>query len=108
MWLVALLVNSNTLDEMSAVWRHICIVLSSPNQNDQYKISISTLSKMADDMDGDPEKTNFVFQTVSVSQKGQCTGSIDGDVSNEYAVLESRIDPFEIDRTERNVLRSRS
>ena len=49
--------------------------------------SISILSKRADDMNGDPEKTNFVFQSVSVSQKGQCTGSIDGDVSNEYAVL---------------------
>ena len=69
MWLVALLVNSNTLDEMSVVWRHICIVLSSPNQNDQFKISLSTLSKMADEMNGNPEKTNFVLQNVSVSPK---------------------------------------
>ena len=86
MWLVALLVNSNTLDEMSVVWRHICIVLSSPNQNDQFKISLSTLSKMADEMNGHPEKTNFVFQNVSVSQKGQCTSSMDSDVSEAYGV----------------------
>jgi hypothetical protein len=76
------------LDEMTVVWRHICILLSSPNQNDQFKISLSTLSKMADEMNGDPEKTNFVFQKVSVSQKGQCTSSINIDVSRIHSVRE--------------------
>ena len=90
MWLVALLVNSDTLDEMSTVWRHICIVLSSPSPNDQFKISHSTLSKMADEMNGDPEKTNFVFQNVSVSQKGQCTSSIDSNVSEGWLRSEDR------------------
>jgi hypothetical protein len=33
MWLMALLVNSNTLDEMIVVWQNICIILISPNQN---------------------------------------------------------------------------
>ncbi len=40
MWLVALLVNSNTLYEMIIVWRKICIVLLSVNQNDQFTMSL--------------------------------------------------------------------
>ncbi|CAM4940035.1 unnamed protein product [Rotaria socialis] len=79
MWLMALLVNSNTLDEMMIIWRNICIVLLSTNQNDQFKISLSTLSKMADQMNGDPEKTNFVLQNVSVTTKGHCSSTINAD-----------------------------
>ena len=82
---MALLVNSNILDEMIIIWRNICIVLLSTNQNDQFKISLSTLSKMADQMNGDPEKTNFVLQGVSVNTKGQISSNINGDVSNRMS-----------------------
>ena len=82
MWLMALLVNSNTLDEMIIIWRNICIVLMSPSQNDQFKMSLSVLSKLADEMNGDPEKKNFVLQNVSVTAKGHITHAIEIDVSN--------------------------
>ncbi len=41
---MALLVNNNTLDEMIIVWRNICIVLLSVNQNDQFKMSLESWS----------------------------------------------------------------
>ena len=82
MWLVALLVNSNTLEEMASIWRHICIILLSPSQNNHFKISLSTLSKMADDMNQDPDKTNFVLQNVSVTSKGQYTSTLPEEVRN--------------------------
>ena len=78
---MALLVNSNTLDEMIIIWRNICIVLLSTNQNDQFKISLSTLSQMADQMNDDPEKTNFVLQGVSVTSKEQISSNMSVDVS---------------------------
>lgn len=82
MWLMALLINSNTLEEMGIIWRNICVVLLSPSQNDQFKISISTLSKMADDMNKDPDKTNFVLQNVSVTSKGQFSSKLSEKVRN--------------------------
>jgi hypothetical protein len=82
MWLVALLVNSNTLDEMAIVWRNICIVLISPSQNDQFKMSLSLLSKMAEEMNANPDKTNFVLKDVVVTPKGQVNSNLPTDVSN--------------------------
>ena len=87
MWLVALLVNSNTLEEMGTIWRNICIVLLSPSQNDQFKLSLSTLSKMADDMNKDPDKTNFILQHVSISAKGQCSSSMVTEVRSKTVSL---------------------
>jgi hypothetical protein len=81
MWLMALLVNSNILDEMIIAWRNICIVLISPNQNDHFKMSMSLLAKMAEEMNGDPDKTNFVLKNVLVSPQGQITSTMDIDVS---------------------------
>jgi hypothetical protein len=78
---MALLVNSNILDEMVIAWRNICIVLLSPTRNDQFKISLSTLAKMAEEMNGNPDKTNFVLNNVSVSSKGEITSTLDIDVS---------------------------
>jgi hypothetical protein len=68
---------------MSIIWRNMCIVLLSPSQNDQFKISISTLSKMADNMNKDPDKTNFVLQHVSVTSKGQCSSTIPEEVKKQ-------------------------
>lgn len=81
MWLVGLLVNSSTLKELNVIWRNICIVLMSTNQNDQYKISLSTLSKLADDMNSDPDKTNFILKNVQVTSKGQLKSTLELDVS---------------------------
>ncbi|CAF3760562.1 unnamed protein product, partial [Rotaria sp. Silwood1] len=83
MWFMALLVNCNTLDEMIIIWRNICIVLLSTNQNDQFKISLSTLSKMADQMNGDPDKTNFILQGVSVTSKGQISSNMNVDNNDD-------------------------
>ncbi len=80
---MALLVNSNTLDEMIIVWRNICIVLMSPNRNDQFQISLSTLAKLAQEMNGDPDKTNFVLKNVSVTSQGQFMSTLDLDVSKK-------------------------
>ncbi|CAF2060447.1 unnamed protein product, partial [Rotaria magnacalcarata] len=79
MWLMALLVNCNKLDEIIIIWRNICIVIMSPSQNDQFKMSLSVLSKLADQMNGDPEKKNFVLQNVSVTAKGHITNAIETD-----------------------------
>lgn len=79
---MALLVNSSTLEEMIVVWRNICIVLLSPNQNDQFKMSLSALSKLAEEMNGDPDKTNFILHNVSVTTKGQIVNNLNMDVSN--------------------------
>ena len=87
MWLAALLVNSNTLDEMGTIWRNICIVLLSPSLNDQFKLSLSTLSKMADEMNKDPDKTNFILQHVSISAKGHCSSSMDIEVRSNVILL---------------------
>lgn len=84
MWLTALLVNSNTLEEMSMVWGDICNVLLSPTQNNHFKISISTLSKMANEMNQDPDKTNFVLQHVAVSSKGELTSTLSEEVRNKF------------------------
>ena len=78
---MALLVNSNTLDEMILVWRNICIVLISPNQNDQFRLSLSLLSKMADEMNADPDKTNEVLKNVTMTSKGQFNSSLNTGVS---------------------------
>ena len=78
---MTLLANSNTLNKMIIIWRDICIVLLSTNQNDQFKISLSTLSEMADQMNDGPEKTNFVLQDVSVTTKGQISSNMSVDVS---------------------------
>ncbi|CAF1325436.1 unnamed protein product [Adineta ricciae] len=48
MWLMPLLFNSSTLDEMIIVWRNICILLLSVNQNDHFKISSSVLPTQDD------------------------------------------------------------
>jgi hypothetical protein len=87
MWLMALLVNSNTLEEMTIIWRNICVVLLSPSQNDQFKISLSILSKMADDMNKDPDKTNFILKNVSVTSKGQCNSTIPEEVRTNTLAL---------------------
>lgn len=87
MWLMALLVNSSTLDEMTIIWRNICIVLASPSQNDQFKMSLSMLSKMADAMNNDPDKTNFVLKNVSVTSKGHLNSSIEINVSINFSLL---------------------
>jgi len=81
MWLMALLVNSNTLSGMSVVWKNVCIVLLSPSQNDQFKISLSTLSKLAHEMNSDSNKSNFLLKNVSVTSKAQLTSAIDLEVS---------------------------
>ncbi len=78
---MALLVNSNTLDEMVVVWRNICVVLLSPNRNDHFKLALSTLAKLAQDMNADPDKTNYIFQNVSVTVEGQITNTLDNNVS---------------------------
>ncbi|CAF1029304.1 unnamed protein product [Rotaria sordida] len=99
MWFMALLVNSNTLDEMVIVWRNICIVLLSTNQNDQFKISLSTLSKMADQMNGDPEKTNFVLKAVSVTSKGHISSNMNVDNNDDttHNVGTDEDDPYYIE-----------
>ncbi|CAF5148545.1 unnamed protein product, partial [Rotaria sp. Silwood1] len=99
MWFMALLVNCNTLDEMIIIWRNVCIVLLSTNQNDQFKISLSTLSKMADQMNGDPEKTNFVLQGVSVTTKGQISNNMNVDNNDDitHDVGTNEDDPFYIE-----------
>ncbi|CAF3453118.1 unnamed protein product, partial [Rotaria sp. Silwood2] len=42
-------------------------------------MSLSTLSKLADDMNGDPDKTNFVLYQVSVTPKAHFSSTIDLD-----------------------------
>ncbi len=81
MWLMALLVNSNTLREMVVVWENVCIVLLSSSQNDRFKISLSTLSKLAHEMNSDPDKSNFVLKNVSVTSKAEFTSTLDLEVS---------------------------
>ena len=39
------------------------------------------LSKMADQMNGDPEKTNFVLQGVPVTTKRQISSTMNANVS---------------------------
>ena len=84
MWLMALLVNSNTLDEMFIVWRNICILLLSVNQNDHFKICSSLLSKMADQMNANSGTANFVLQNVTLNGKAQFTSNLDPEVSSKY------------------------
>ncbi|CAF3639113.1 unnamed protein product [Rotaria sp. Silwood1] len=43
-------------------------------------MSLSTLSKLADDMNGDPDKTNFVLSQVSVTPKAHFNSTIDLDL----------------------------
>lgn len=77
--MMALLINSNTIEEMAAIWEHICIVLLSPTQNSSYSISISYLSNAADNMNKDPNKENFISKNVQVDATGVCqhTSSFD-------------------------------
>ncbi|UJR13060.1 hypothetical protein I4U23_000086 [Adineta vaga] len=77
MWLMALLVNSSTLDEMIIVWENICIVLISTNQNDRFKMSLSLMSQMADKMNKDPDQTNDVLKNVTVTSKAQLHSDLD-------------------------------
>ncbi|CAF1364689.1 unnamed protein product [Adineta steineri] len=83
MWLMALLVNSNTLDEMIVIWRNICFVLLSPNQNDRFKMAISTLSKLAEQMNGDPEKTNYILQNVTVTSHASVTDKLNEQADDD-------------------------
>ena len=83
MWLMALLVNSNTLNEMAVIWQHVCMVLLSPSQNDHFKICLSTLAKLAEEMNGDPDKTNYILQNVSVTSKCQVTNTLNDEVCNK-------------------------
>lgn len=70
LWLMSLLINSNTIQEMTVIWEHICTVLLSPTQNSSYSISISCLSNAADNMNKDPNKENFINKNVQVDSKG--------------------------------------
>ena len=90
MWLVALMVNSSILEEMTLIWRHICIVLSSPTRYNHFTISLCTLSKMADEMNQDPDKTNYVLQHVSVTSKGQINSTLVDDEKNAAVSLSRR------------------
>ncbi|CAF1397709.1 unnamed protein product [Rotaria sp. Silwood1] len=72
LWIISLLVNSNTLEEMCGIWEHICIVLLSPIQNTSYSLSISCLSTAADNINKDPDKDNFIVRNVKVDSKGEC------------------------------------
>ncbi len=72
LWIMSLLVNSNTIEEMTAIWEHICTVLLSPTQNSSYSISISCLSNAADHMNKDPNKENFIIKNIKVDSKGAC------------------------------------
>ena len=84
MWLMALLVNSNTLDEMIIVWRNICILLLSVNQNDHFKIFSSFLSKMANQMNDNSDRSNLNLQNVTLNGKAQLTSNLDTEVSSRY------------------------
>ncbi|CAF1412635.1 unnamed protein product [Adineta ricciae] len=86
MWLMALLVNSNTLNEMIIVWRNICTLLLSVNQNDHFKISLSVLSKMADQMNANPDTTNFVLQNVTLTPKAQLISNLDTEIEQDDGV----------------------
>ncbi len=72
LWLMSLLINSNTIHEMGIIWEHICTVLLSPTQNSSYSISISWLSNAADHINKDPNKDNFIVRNVKVDTKGVC------------------------------------
>ena len=72
MWLMSLMINANTLEEMADVWAHICTVLLSPNQNSAFSLSISWLSTAADNVNKDPNKANFVNKNVRVNAQGVC------------------------------------
>jgi len=69
---MSLLVNSNTIEEISVIWEHICTVLLSPTQNASYSISISFLSNAADNINNDPDKENFIIRNVKVDSTGVC------------------------------------
>jgi hypothetical protein len=72
---MSLLLNSNTIEEMSEIWEHICTVLLSPTQNLSYSISISWLSNAADNMNKDPNKENFITKNVKLDPMGVCQSS---------------------------------
>lgn len=69
---MSLLLNSNTIEEMSGIWGHICVVLLSPTQNASFSVSISCLSYAADNINKDPNKDNFIVRNVQVNPQGQC------------------------------------
>ncbi|CAM4830307.1 unnamed protein product [Rotaria magnacalcarata] len=71
LWIMSLLVNSNTVEEMASMWEHICTVLLSPTQNTAYSVSISCLSYAADNVNNDPDKDNFIIRNVKVDSKGE-------------------------------------
>ena len=71
LWIMSLLVNSNTIEEMSNIWEHICIVLLSPTQNTSFSVSISCLSHAADAINKDPDKDNFIIRNIKVDSNGQ-------------------------------------
>lgn len=72
LWLISLLLNSNTIQEMGGIWEHICTVLLSPTSNSSYSVSISCLSNAADNINKDPNKDNLVTKNVKVDSKGVC------------------------------------
>jgi len=72
LWIMSLLINSNSIEEMAGIWEHVCTVLLSPTQNSSYSISISCLSNAADNMNKDPNKDNFIIKNVKVDSKGVC------------------------------------
>ncbi|CAF1544643.1 unnamed protein product, partial [Didymodactylos carnosus] len=74
---MALLINANTLHEMGSLFEHICTVLLCPTQNPSYSLSISILSKAADQMNKDPDKQNFIFDSVTVHKNGVCESNIE-------------------------------
>ncbi|CAF1324255.1 unnamed protein product [Adineta steineri] len=108
LWIISLLVNSNTVEEMSGIWEHICTVLLSPTQNASYSVSISCLSNAADNINKDPNKNNFVIKNVNVDSVGVCQypttfdqnideTELDDDIENtisEQHALEESDSPF--------------
>ena len=70
--MMSLLINSNTLEELSSLWEHICVVLLSPTKNASYSLSISHLSSAADNINKDPNKENFILKHVQVDPNGAC------------------------------------
>ncbi|CAF4316724.1 unnamed protein product [Rotaria socialis] len=71
LWIMSLLVNSNTVEKMASMWEHTCTVLLSPTQNTAYSVSISCLSYAADNVNNDPDKDNFIIRNVKVDSKGE-------------------------------------
>ena len=79
LWMMSLLINSNTIEEMSALWERICVVLLSPTGNLSYSLSMSRLSAAADNISKDPNKENFILKNVQVNSGSTCQYSTTHD-----------------------------